>query len=294
MLLYYLYTHTRLDTNQVFYVGIGRTPNKNQFIRAYEKATRSEEWLQIINDCKYNYKVDIVKTFITHEECCLEEIKLIEKLGRSCKGKGCLVNKAPGGHKWKDCIKVYQYDFDGNYIAEWISPKIAESILKIRYSTIYASCKNLTSAGKYQFRTFKVNKIQAYKHKQKKVVYKYTKLGKYICSFESIADAAKSIKISPTRLGECIKKNKSAKNFLWSFSNKSCTVKRIIYQYDSKGNIIGLYTSLPEAAKGIGVTSINSIDNAIKGIKQKQAYGYTWGSAYNVEVINYDQEEKNM
>ena len=53
----YIYRHTRLDTNEVFYIGKGTTPKKYinsnnvllKFSRAYQKNGRNKFWLNIIN-----------------------------------------------------------------------------------------------------------------------------------------------------------------------------------------------------------------------------------------------------
>jgi hypothetical protein len=294
MLKYYLYTHTRLDTNEVFYVGIGRTPRLTNCFRAHTKGRRSKEWLGIIKACNNNYKVSIVQTFDNHDDCCLAEINLISKYGRKIREEGSLVNKAPGGHKWKDSIKVYQYDLQGNFIAEWVSPKIAESVLGISHNGIYKSCRLLQRTRNYQFRTFKVDNIEPYLDKQKKSIYQYTKLGVFIKAYSSIAEAAQDINVKPERLSNSTKRNRSCKGFLWSFNKDYCLVRRIISQYSSSEKLIAQYISLPEAAKALKVNSINSIDCAIKGKVQKQAYGFIWKSENNVKIFNNAIKIENL
>jgi excinuclease UvrABC nuclease subunit len=85
-----VYTHTRLDNNQVFYVGVGKHSR-----RAYSKNSRNSHWYNIVN--KHGYKVTI-----THKDICYEEALSIEKYlvafyGRKDLGKGSLVNKTEGG-----------------------------------------------------------------------------------------------------------------------------------------------------------------------------------------------------
>jgi hypothetical protein len=229
-------------------------------------------------------------------------MRLINLYGRKSLNTGSLVNKAPGGHNWKDSIKVYQYDLDGNFIAEWKDPKTVESILNISHGSIYKSCRLFYKAGGYQFRTFKVQKIDPYINKQKKPIYKFSKLGVFIKAYESVIEAAKEINVTPERLGQAAKKNKSCKGFLWAFISDYCIVKRIISQYDFSTitletplpKLVAQYTSLPEAAKALKVNSINSIDNAIKGKVQHSAYGYLWNSENYVKVYNDKNKTKNM
>ena len=60
----YLYYHTRLDTNQVFYIGIGSSKK-----RAYSKSCRNKHWVNTVN--KYGYEVQILTNNI--------DIELIKK-----------------------------------------------------------------------------------------------------------------------------------------------------------------------------------------------------------------------
>jgi hypothetical protein len=89
----YLYTHTRLDNNSIFYVGIG-SDTKGKYKRAYAK-TRGTHWNRIVK--KYGYSVSIIKDNLTWEEACDEEILLIKKYGRLDLEQGLLINKTNGG-----------------------------------------------------------------------------------------------------------------------------------------------------------------------------------------------------
>jgi len=70
-----VYEHLRNDTNEVFYVGIGKEEG-----RAYEKRSRNKHWYNIVN--KVGYTVNIAHKGIEHEEAKNIEIILIEKYGR--------------------------------------------------------------------------------------------------------------------------------------------------------------------------------------------------------------------
>ena len=88
----YVYTHTRLDTNEVFYVGIGTQDN---YIRASRTANRSVFWKNITK--KTGWKIDIVFDNLTWEEACEKEKQLISFYGRKDIGTGILVNHTNGG-----------------------------------------------------------------------------------------------------------------------------------------------------------------------------------------------------
>lgn len=86
----YVYSHTRLDTNEVFYIGIG-----NNKYRATAKTCRNKYWKNIIN--KTDYSVTILYENITWENAKELEISLIKLYGRKDLNKGSLVNMTDGG-----------------------------------------------------------------------------------------------------------------------------------------------------------------------------------------------------
>lgn len=85
-----VYRHRRNDTNEIFYVGIGKTEK-----RAYSIHSRSKFWKSIVN--KYGYSVEIVCTCDTWQEACQIEQYLIKYYGRRDLGTGTLVNLTDGG-----------------------------------------------------------------------------------------------------------------------------------------------------------------------------------------------------
>lgn len=85
-----VYEHIRNDTNEVFYVGIGKKEK-----RAFSKYGRNPHWKNIVN--KVGYTVNIVYKNIEHKEAKKIEILLIEKYGRKNLGLGNLVNMTDGG-----------------------------------------------------------------------------------------------------------------------------------------------------------------------------------------------------
>lgn len=85
-----VYRHRRLDTYEVFYVGIGKTER-----RAYRKHSRNKHWHNIVN--KSGYLVEILAEVDTWEEACELEMLLISEYGREDLGLGNLVNMTDGG-----------------------------------------------------------------------------------------------------------------------------------------------------------------------------------------------------
>ena len=86
-----VYQHTRLDTNEIFYVGIGK-----EVKRAFNKTNhRSKHWKSIIN--KTEYKIEVLFDNLTWNEACQIEQYLIKYYGRKDLKLGNLVNMTDGG-----------------------------------------------------------------------------------------------------------------------------------------------------------------------------------------------------
>ena len=88
----YLYRHIRLDTNEIFYIGIGSDEN---FKRAHSKFDRNKHWKNITN--KSEYIVEIIENDLSWMDVCEKEKYWIEKYGRKDLNLGTLVNMTNGG-----------------------------------------------------------------------------------------------------------------------------------------------------------------------------------------------------
>jgi len=91
-----VYRHINLDSNKVFYVGIGTEK------RAYDYKSRNREW-------KIQAENSIIETEIlfecdTREQAYQKEIEFINLYGRVDKKTGTLVNKTDGGGWLKGAI----------------------------------------------------------------------------------------------------------------------------------------------------------------------------------------------
>lgn len=86
-----VYQHRRKDTNEVFYIGIGKNRK-----RAYEKYHhRNQHWKSIV--AKYGYEADVLIEGIEWADACKIESGLILDYGRSDLNLGGLVNQTNGG-----------------------------------------------------------------------------------------------------------------------------------------------------------------------------------------------------
>lgn len=83
--MFYIYAHTRNDTNQIFYIGKGKGN------RAYSKNKRNPHWHNIVN--KVGYSVEILARFNSEQDAFQQEINCIKWLDNLCNltkgGEGC-------------------------------------------------------------------------------------------------------------------------------------------------------------------------------------------------------------
>lgn len=85
-----VYRHRRLDTNKIFYIGIGKSEK-----RAYSNTGRNSHWRNVVKVTKYN--VEILVTEVSWEGACELESFLISEYGRRDLDSGNLVNMTDGG-----------------------------------------------------------------------------------------------------------------------------------------------------------------------------------------------------
>jgi len=108
-----VYQHRRLDTNEIFYIGIELDTNKRKAIgkRAFVKYHRSKYWDNIVN--KTDYSIEILFNDLTNEESKEIEKYLIKFYGRRDLGLGSLVNLTDGGD---GCVNLIISDYHKNQI----------------------------------------------------------------------------------------------------------------------------------------------------------------------------------
>jgi hypothetical protein len=86
----YVYKHIRKDTNEVFYIGIGKTKR-----RLTNRHGRNDRWTKLVN--KVGFVAEIIEDGLDWDAACEMEKKLIKQYGRADLGEGKLVNMTDGG-----------------------------------------------------------------------------------------------------------------------------------------------------------------------------------------------------
>lgn len=230
----YVYTYTRLDKNEIFYVGIG---SDSKYKRAKNLSLRTDYFKKIIN--KSEYKLDIVFDDLTREEACLKEIELIALYGRKDLGIGTLINFTDGGEGRKGSqnriTPTYQIDLEGNIIKEWINIETICNELNIHRQSLYAvlngkvwTCRDFIWVYKEKYNktyvqeiVFKINKNkERVKNGLRKSgkIYQYDLDNNFINEFSSIKEASLKTNTRYSCICCCvnnINKRKIANNFIW-------------------------------------------------------------------------------
>jgi hypothetical protein len=204
----YVYQHSRKDTGEVFYIGIG-SDTKEEYSRAYNKHRRSQYWHNVVN--KSGYIIDIILDNISWDEACYTEQYLIAYYGRKNKSKGPLVNLTDGG--------------DGGYGRIYIvSEQTKQKLRKPRHSEeqkqkwsqdrIGKPNPNGGGKGKSRLSTSEKHKGRVSPNKGKgNQVALYKISGEYIKTYSNYHDLAIDIQINPETVRcQLIGKSQTIKN----------------------------------------------------------------------------------
>jgi len=228
---YYLYQHIRLDTNQIFYIGKGTKSKKgNVYRRAFTKNSRNIYWKNIVNIVPY--KVEILEEFIHEEDCLKKETELIVKYGYSWNNTGTLCNIVKDINEIKllarcksalsNSKEVHQYDLEGNYINSFSS--IANAEREVPCDIYNAVSLRLKSAGGFQWRNYKVPKIDRYDIKlnrilKSKKIYQYSLDGILIQEWYGTKDPSEKLHINRGAIRNCLSGTAiSTGGYKWSYS----------------------------------------------------------------------------
>lgn len=57
---FYVYAHTAIETNTIFYIGIGTNNKYKYYTRSKNKSKRSDDWKKYVKNINYNYKISIL------------------------------------------------------------------------------------------------------------------------------------------------------------------------------------------------------------------------------------------
>jgi len=183
-------------------------------------------------------------------------------------------------------IPVFQYDLNGNFIAEYPGINEAARINHISGTAIGHCCKKIrTTAGGYFWSFLKndnFSKENIKDHRSCKII-QYDMLGNELARYNSAKEAAQAVNGSPCAITKaCRGGSKTSKGFQWRYDiddeNIPCIIKagikKPVSQWSLDNNLIKNYESITMASKETGIT-LSTIAEAANG-KRKTAGGYIW------------------
>lgn len=203
----YIYKHTRNDTNEVFYIGIG---SGKTYKRAYKKTGRNKFWQNIVN--KTSYTVTILEDGLSWEEACTKEIELIKIFGRRDLNSGSLVNLTDGGEGSKGVVMSDSLKEFHRQTLNKHRNKTNEINRKLKLGSKLSEETLKKLIGKKQSDSTK----KLISHKVSKAVCLYSKTGEFLFEFESMSKAALHFGITVSVIGNNIKGlSKTTKQGIW-------------------------------------------------------------------------------
>lgn len=159
--VYFLYGHYKEDTNELFYIGIGKKHKGTRHSQIYQRAYQCSPWSRNILwqriYAKHGRTVKILYDNLTEKECKEKEIELISKFGRIIDRSGVLCNISGGGEgRFKDKSnnkKIYVYNLQGTLINTFPSCQDAAEYYGLEKSNVGAAANmKRISCGDLQFR----------------------------------------------------------------------------------------------------------------------------------------------
>ena len=209
-------------------------------------------------------------------------------------------NMTKGGNQFReyDKIKVDEYDLYGNYIQTHDSIINAARSVNSNYScAIEKCCKGISKFAFKKIWRFNGDRLDKYELPDIEIASRDYKIvavdqydldGNYITSYNSIADAIKSlnkeVSLNASHISECCNgKIRSVYGFIWRYKgdplgdykdNRTVSISK----YDKNGVFIESYDTFKDACLSVGKyndTVSGNIRRCCKG-ERKTAYNYIW------------------
>lgn len=188
---------------------------------------------------------------------------------------------------------VYQFDLDGNFIAQHKSLLDAEKSVNPNYnstsgSDIGASIKNNKTSRGYVWSYDKEFRFNPEEYRNWSAVDQYSMNGEFLNTYNSLTEAAysigKTVKNVSNISSVCSGKTFNAYGFVWRYkgepfnkypSKRIYTNNRPVDQYTRDGIFVASYDSAKIASIKLNLQSCTSITSCCKG-KIKTAFDYVW------------------
>lgn len=257
---YFVYRHIRLDKNEVFYIGRGKTYVKEKYKtkssivglywRAFCKNNRHPFWKSVT--AKTDFAVEIIFESNDFDFICEKEQEFIKLYGRKDLGTGTLVNMSDGG--------------DGGHELSKYSVNLIKKTNKER--------------GYYD----------RYREERSLPVYVYSSNGLFLKSCKDKFECAKYIGCSPfsintylyhkTSINDCFLSREHKVNGIDTSPFRICRPKNAVIEKIVDGDVVASYTGFRVAAKAessytTSITRSIKTGKPVKGVLwRKRELGY--------------------
>lgn len=200
--------------------------------------------------------------------------------------------------------KVYQYDFDGNFIKEYENISTASFFMNEKHQSLYFCLVGKYNYSRGYFWTYdyylklpndiidKIKNSKNYKNEifKKSKIYQYDTKGKFVKEYNSLLDISKEKTYITNVLrvleGTC----KLSDNYIWTINyykklpkeilkKHTHILKKYVYQYDLKGNFVKEFETVLSVAKFLNVRA-GSITNCLNGQRCKVFKNFIWRTEY--------------
>ena len=240
---YFCYQHIRKDTNEVFYIGMGKTADYRKselgkYRRAYTRQKRNPLWKNIID--KIEYIVEIIFKSESLEEVFAKEVELIKYYGRRDLKLGTLTNMTDGGEGTFNKSADARKRISDSKLGDKNPAKRPEVRKKIGLAGIGRTGSNLGKKFSDEVRkNMSIGQTGKIGHRKGK-----------------------------THTKEAKRKNSEA------HKGKISSRRKIVLQFDLNNNFIKEFICMKDAANEVKV-AVSNITSAIKG-GSKTSGGYKW------------------
>ena len=116
-----------------------------------------------------------------------------------------------------EMLPCFQYDLDGNFIAEFINGAEAAKQLDCDYTNIWRCVTEQQQHYKsWQFKSYKKEKIARWDNPNKNSIYVYDDNGEFIQQYNSQKEAAKAFGVAESSISRYVKGIRKMKGFVFS------------------------------------------------------------------------------